>query len=43
MFFPCVATFVILGRELGARDLLKAIGIMIAAVLIMGSLQNLVL
>lgn len=43
MFFPCVATFVILARELGARDLLKATGIMIAAVLIMGSLQNLVL
>jgi ferrous iron transport protein B len=43
MFFPCVATFVILGRELGVRDLLKAVGIMIAAALIMGSLQNLVL
>jgi ferrous iron transport protein B len=43
MFFPCVATFVILARELGARNLLKAVGIMIAAVLIMGSLQNLVL
>jgi ferrous iron transport protein B len=43
MFFPCVATFVILARELGARGLLKAVGIMIAAVLIMGSLQNLVL
>jgi ferrous iron transport protein B len=43
MFFPCVATFVIMARELGVRDLLKAIGIMIAAVLIMGSLQNLVL
>ena len=43
MFFPCVATFVILARELGARDLLKAIGIMLAAALIMGSLQNLVL
>jgi ferrous iron transport protein B len=43
MFFPCVATFVILARELGARDLIKAIGIMIVAVLIMGSLQNLVL
>ena len=43
MFFPCVATFVILARELGARDVLKAIGIMIAAALIMGSLQNLVL
>ncbi|MGB6873377.1 MAG: ferrous iron transporter B [Dehalococcoidia bacterium] len=43
MFFPCVATFVILARELGARNLLKAVGIMIAAALIMGSLQNLVL
>jgi len=43
MFFPCVATFVVLARELGALGLLKAIGIMIAAVLIMGSLQNLVL
>ncbi|MFC1927832.1 FeoB small GTPase domain-containing protein [Chloroflexota bacterium] len=43
MLFPCVATFVILARELGVRDLLKAIGVMIAAALIMGSLQNLVL
>jgi len=43
MFFPCVATFVILARELGARDVLKAVGIMIAAALIMGSLQNLIL
>jgi len=43
MLFPCVATFVILARELGGRDLLKAVGIMIAAVLIMGSLQNLIL
>jgi ferrous iron transport protein B len=43
MFFPCVATFVIMARELGARGLLKAVGIMIAAALIMGSLQNLVL
>jgi ferrous iron transport protein B len=43
MFFPCVATFVIFAREFGAKDLLKAIGIMLAAVLIMGSLQNLIL
>ncbi len=41
--FPCVATFVILARELGVRDLLKAVGVMLAAALIMGSLQNLVL
>jgi ferrous iron transport protein B len=43
MFFPCVATFVILARELGVRDLFKAIGIMLVAVLIMGSLQNMIL
>jgi ferrous iron transport protein B len=43
MFFPCVATFVMMARELGARDLLRAVGIMIAAVLVMGSLQNIVL
>jgi len=43
MFFPCVATFVILARELGIRDLFKAIGVMLVAVLIMGSLQNLIL
>ncbi len=43
MFFPCVATFVILARELGTRGLFKAIGIMVIAVLIIGSLQNLVL
>ncbi|UCH51886.1 MAG: ferrous iron transporter B [Chloroflexota bacterium] len=43
MVFPCVATFVILARELGARDMLKASGIMLAAALIVGSLQNLIL
>ncbi len=43
MSFPCVATFVILARELGARDMLKATGIMIAAALIVGGLLNLIL
>jgi ferrous iron transport protein B len=43
MLFPCVATFVILARELGVRDLIKAVVVMIAATLVMGSLQNLVL
>ena len=43
MFFPCVATFVILARELGFRDMLKATGIMIVAALAVGSLQNLIL
>jgi ferrous iron transport protein B len=43
MFFPCVATFVILIRELGIKDMLKATGIMIVAALVMGGLLNLVL
>ncbi len=43
MFFPCVATFVILARELRTRDTLKATAIMVAAALIVGSLQNLIL
>jgi ferrous iron transport protein B len=43
MFFPCMATFVILARELGARDTIKAAGIMIVAALIVGSLLNLIL
>jgi ferrous iron transport protein B len=43
MSFPCVATFVVLTRELGARRTLIATGIMIVAALIVGSLQNLIL
>jgi len=43
MSFPCVATFAILARELGVRDMLKATGIMIASALIIGGLLNLVL
>jgi len=43
MFFPCVATFVVLARELRTRDTLRATAIMVAAALIVGSLQNLIL
>jgi ferrous iron transport protein B len=43
MSFPCVATFAILARELGVRDMFKATGIMIAAALVVGGLLNLVL
>ncbi len=43
MSFPCVATFVILIRELGVKDMLKATGIMLIAALVAGSLQNLIL
>ncbi len=43
MFFPCIATFIVLLRELGVLNLLKAVGIMIAASLIVGGLLNLIL
>jgi len=43
MFFPCVATFVVLARELGWRDMLKASGIMVVAALVVGGLLNLLL
>jgi ferrous iron transport protein B len=43
MFFPCIATFVVLLRELGVVNMCKAAGIMIAAALITGGLLNLML
>jgi len=43
MFFPCIATFVVLLRELGVMNMLKAAGIMIATALIVGGILNLIL
>jgi ferrous iron transport protein B len=43
MFFPCIATFVVLLRELGVVNMCKAAGVMIAAALITGGLLNLIL
>jgi ferrous iron transport protein B len=43
MFFPCIATFVVLFRELGFKDGLKSIGIMLLAVFFTGSTLNLIL
>jgi ferrous iron transport protein B len=43
MFFPCVASFVVLARELGFRDMLKAAGIMLVVALVVGGLLNLML
>jgi len=42
MFFPCVATFVVLLRELGWRDTFKATLIMLAAVVAVGGAVNLI-
>ncbi|TEU04307.1 MAG: ferrous iron transporter B [Dehalococcoidia bacterium] len=43
MFLPCIAAFVVLARELGIKGLLMAIGIMLAATIVVGGLLNLVL
>lgn len=43
MYFPCVATFAVLFREFGVRDMAKSAAIMIAATLAAGGLLNLVL
>ena len=43
MFFPCIATFVVLFRELGVSDTLKSIVIMIFSALIAGGMLNIVL
>jgi len=43
MFFPCIATFVVLLRELGAINMLKAAAIMIVSALLVGGALNLIL
>jgi len=43
MYFPCVATFAILLKELGIIDLLKSTLIMVLAALITGGLLNIIL
>jgi ferrous iron transport protein B len=43
MFFPCVATFTIMVKELGPGDTAKSTAIMIMAALIAGSILNAVL
>ena len=40
MFFPCVATFAVLLRELGLRDTAKATGIMLVTALSAGAILN---
>ncbi|MDO9333191.1 MAG: ferrous iron transporter B [Dehalococcoidales bacterium] len=43
MFFPCIATFVILTRELGGKDMLRSTAIMVVSALVVGGLVNLIL
>lgn len=40
MSFPCVATFIVLWKELGLKDLIKATGIMIGISVIVGAALN---
>jgi ferrous iron transport protein B len=43
MYFPCVATFIVLLKELGIKDMMKSAFIMIVSSIVVGSLLNLVL
>ena len=43
IYFPCVATFAVMLRELGIRDMLKATGIMLIAATLVGGLLHLTL
>ncbi len=43
MFFPCIATFTVLLKELGLSGLLKSTGIMLAATMVTGGILNLFL
>ena len=43
VYFPCIATFVVLIRELGVKDMLKATLIMVVVALLVGTMLNLFL
>jgi ferrous iron transport protein B len=43
IYFPCVATFIVLTKELGIKDMFKSALIMLSVVLIVGGLMNLVI
>jgi len=43
MFFPCIATFTILLKELGIKDMLKSAAIMIGVATMTGTILNLLL
>ncbi|TSA28379.1 ferrous iron transporter B [bacterium] len=43
MYFPCIATFAVLLKELGIVDMLKSAGIMILSTIIVGGILNLIL
>jgi len=40
MYFPCIATFTVMLKELGIKDMLKSSAIMIIATLVVGGIMN---
>jgi ferrous iron transport protein B len=43
MYFPCAATFAVIVKEFGVKDMLKATLIMMLVTLIVGGALNLIL
>jgi len=43
MYFPCAATFAVLLRELGTKDMIKSAAIMVFSATLVGALLNLIL
>ncbi|MBN1759271.1 MAG: ferrous iron transporter B [Chitinispirillaceae bacterium] len=43
MFFPCIATFSVMLRELGIKDMIKSAGIMVASSIVVAGILNMVL
>ena len=43
MFFPCIATFVVLLKELGLKDFIKSTAIMIVTAILTGGILNIIL
>ena len=43
MYFPCIATFAVLLKELGVKDMLKSAGVMLISTIIVGGILNLIL
>ena len=43
MYFPCIATFAVMLRELGVKDMLRSAAIMVGSALVVGGLLNLLL
>ncbi|HQA81286.1 MAG TPA: ferrous iron transporter B, partial [Methanoregulaceae archaeon] len=43
IYFPCVATFAVLVRELGSIDMLKSTALMVATALVVGTGMRIIL